>query len=424
MMIRFDFIPYPLWRRDLSPLPTALHAPARRLLRPLWGAFSAADFDADPPADPMRGADFLARGRLLPRGMDAAAAKSALASLASPALATADAKPDRAPALPLRLPAQWERMEAVALTFPVLYPPLWATHAAIIAAIIDADARPDVLIPSAAWGSLVAFYLAEAHGIDLSRVRLIVLPTDDIWVRDYGAFIGIDADGRRAAVGMTYDPLPTYPQMRDDAMSASYAALLGLPFHKLDLHMEGGNIWSDGTGTLILSDDLYGRNPHLERDEVVERLREAFAFEALIITPRLWREETGHVDLLVKLADARTALVCAPSVPFQRARLREAAALLRRSTNAAGERYRVIELPMPMPYLNWGFAIWRSYSNSLTVNGRVLVPIFGDPADALALHLYRSAMPDHEIIPIDCAAAANGGGAVHCLTKEVALGGG
>jgi agmatine/peptidylarginine deiminase len=28
-------------------------------------------------------------------------------------------------------------------------------------------------------------------------------------------------------------------------------------------------------------------------------------------------------------------------------------------------------------------------------------------------------MPDHEVIAIDSRAAANGGGGVHCLTKEI-----
>jgi agmatine/peptidylarginine deiminase len=28
-------------------------------------------------------------------------------------------------------------------------------------------------------------------------------------------------------------------------------------------------------------------------------------------------------------------------------------------------------------------------------------------------------MPAHEFVPIDCRAAINGGGAVHCLTREI-----
>ena len=91
------------------------------------------------------------------------------------------------------------------------------------------------------------------------------------------------------------------------------------------------------------------------------------------------------------------------------------------STNAAGQPYRVFELPNPPRYRNWGFfAVWRSYTNALTVNGRVLVPVFGIPTDSEALAVYHEAMPDFDIIPIDCSASANGGGAVHCLTKEVA----
>ena len=58
-------------------------------------------------------------------------------------------------------------------------------------------------------------------------------------------------------------------------------------------------------------------------------------------------------------------------------------------------------------------------SHALTVNGRVLVPVFGVPTDGEALRVYRDAMPGHEVISIDCAAVVNGGGAVHCLTKEV-----
>jgi len=42
--------------------------------------------------------------------------------------------------------------------------------------------------------------------------------------------------------------------------------------------------------------------------------------------------------------------------------------------------------------------------------------------DARALAIYRAAMPDYEIVPIDCGAAANGGGGVHCLTHELPAG--
>ncbi|PJF25896.1 MAG: hypothetical protein CUN53_10455 [Phototrophicales bacterium] len=274
-------------------------------------------------------------------------------------------------------------------------------------------ARVDLLVPSAEWARLAAFYL-DQHGVSADNIRWIVLPTDDIWIRDYAPFFGVDAHGERAAAAAIYDSLPHYPQERDNAMGAPYARLLGVPFIKLDIHTEGGNLWTDGAGTLIMSEDIYARNPTLSPDEIERKLRRAFTFERLIITPKLRHEETGHVDLLVKLADARTVLASSPSIPFNRDALRRASSTLRK------EGYRIFDLPALPPYLNWGaFAIWRSYTNALTVNGRVLVPTFGVSLDALALAIYREAMPNYDVIPIDCAAAADGGGAVHCLTHEV-----
>ncbi len=406
--IRFDFIPYPLWRRrGVPPIHT------------LWSALSTADADAHPPLSVEGQTHYMARWRILPPGMDARAARRALIAQPEPTVIPApEATPGAPFDAPLRLPAQWEPMEAVVIAFPILYPPLWETHLQMIEAISPV-ARVDVLLPHPAWARLIALHLAARGRAQIDAVRLIHLPTDDIWVRDYGAIIGALPDGRRAALSAIYDPLPTYPQTRDDAMPARYAALIDAPCAALDLHTEGGNIWSDGAGTILMSDDLYDRHPDVPREEIRERLRTAIACEVILTTPPLRHEETGHIDLAVKLADARTILI-ADETPFNRDRLRETRARLERAVSAAGEPYRLIRLPMPDPYLNWGvFPVWRSYTNALTVNGRVLVPTFGVPQDDAALAVYRRAMPEHTVIAIDCAASANGGGAVHCLTKEV-----
>ena len=100
--------------------------------------------------------------------------------------------------------------------------------------------------------------------------------------------------------------------------------------------------------------------------------------------------------------------------------LAETASLLREETNARGIPYRVLELPFLPPYYNWAvYPIWRSYTNALTVNGRILVPVYGERTDDKALGIYQSVLPHYSIIPIDCRTVINGGGAVHCLTKEV-----
>jgi agmatine deiminase len=310
-------------------------------------------------------------------------------------------------------------MERILLTFPVLYPPLWSAHAQMIAAI-SAVADVTVLLPAPEWVRGVAGYL-RLHGMDdLLHIEWLILSTDDIWIRDYGPFVGYDESGNRAAVDARFTPLGHYPQARDDAAACAWAKHADIPTRHFDFATEGGNYWSDGAGTLLVSDEMLVRYPHMSHAEIEHKLREAFAFDKLIMLPRLLMEETGHVDLVCKLVDAETVLVNTPNGSINDDRLRAAAALLRRETNAQGRRYRVVELPLPPLYRNWWvYPVWRSYTNSLTVNGRVLVPIFGAGEDQKALDIYREVMPGHEVIAIDCRASANGGGAVHCLTKEI-----
>ncbi|MGQ9910514.1 MAG: agmatine deiminase family protein [Candidatus Flexifilum sp.] len=414
-MLRFDPVPYPLWRRRYP-------APVRPLARLAFAASAAARHDSEPPASAAELAHLLTRWRLLPAGMSAADVRRALQTSPIKPVVVLD-RPVEPVSGPLRLPAQWEPLEAVVVTFPVLYPSLWETHLQMIEAITRA-VRVDVLVPAALWARAIHLLLERRGRAALDRVRLLSLPTDDIWVRDYGPIVGYDAQGRRAAVGARYDPLPAYPQRRDDAMAARYCAHAGIPFRKLDLHTEGGNLWSDGAGTLIMSEDIVARNPGLTDDRLMDALHTAFAFEKLIITPALAYEETGHVDLVCKLAAADVVLVSAPPLIANSDRLARTIDRFRRETNAAGSPYRVFELPTPPLYLNWGvFPIFRSYTNALTVVGggvrQVLVPVFGVETDARALDVYRQALPDHTIVPIDCRYAANGGGAVHCLTREI-----
>jgi agmatine deiminase len=173
-------------------------------------------------------------------------------------------------------------------------------------------------------------------------------------------------------------------------------------------------------GTLLMTNQVYRLNPGQTRDTLLATLHQAFNFDKLILVPRLRVEETGHVDLLIKMASADTLLISAPDALFTADRLRAAHRQLSRTTNARGERYQLASLPTPPLYLNWfGFPIRRSYTNALTANGRVLVPVYGVHTDDLALRTYEQAMPGYDIYPIDCTTAVNGGGAVHCMTKEV-----
>ena len=71
---------------------------------------------------------------------------------------------------------------------------------------------------------------------------------------------------------------------------------------------------------------------------------------------------------------------------------------------------------VPLPRTHGGFKTY-SYINSLTVNNKVILPLFGVPEDEIALRIYEDVMPQYNIVGIDYQVYPVG--AVHCQTKEV-----
>lgn len=412
--LRFKRMMYPVWRRQVPAM-------LQPFMDTTFNKFFPVYADKRPPRDTSEMARFLVDWNLI-TDSDLVSLRDALAQVDMPIHTVApDAEPRLHDGSPLRMPAQWEPTERVLVSWGRMYPTLWQMHAEMIEAISHV-ASAEILAPSALWARAIAVYLANRGKANMDNVSFLVLRTDDIWIRDYGPMIGISETGERVAINATYDVLPQYPQADDDAMGRRWAAHHDMAVQPLRLHTEGGNLWSDGAGTLIMSSQLFYSNRYYTRDRMLAYLHSIFAFQKTIITPRLTLEETGHVDLLVKLASADTVLVSKAASPSTAEVLRKAKRLFERETNAQGIPYRVLELPTPNLYLNWFmYTIRRAYTNALTVNGRVLVPVFGIPQDDTALRVYETALPDYDIIPIDSSVGIHGGGAVHCMTKEVPM---
>ncbi len=414
---QFNTIPYPLWRKRWSRF-------SEQLLTPIWKRTYPYEADANPPESSAQMADILYRFQLLG---DMTLTEINEALISSDALIVDARQPITPPALPIsdlshpvRFPAQWETMESVIVSWPVFYPQLWSLHAELVEASAPV-ADVVVIVPAPLWSNGIWAYLKQRDrlAIHAGRVRFMVCPVDDIWIRDYGPMVAYDRDGERVVIDTIYDHLPKYPQARDDAMPLYWGHYEELPVYRLDLHTEGGNIWSDGAGTFIMTERIFEENTQLSRASLEEYLHQVFDFKKIIYTPRMKYESTGHVDLLLKLADANTVLISDSGTPYTD-ELSMTAEIFRKATNANNQPYHVLKLPTPPLYRNWFFyPIRRSYTNALTLNGRVLVPVYGVSTDEQALRVYEQAMPDYQIIPIDCKVGANGGGAVHCLTKEI-----
>jgi agmatine deiminase len=93
-------------------------------------------------------------------------------------------------------------------------------------------------------------------------------------------------------------------------------------------------------------------------------------------------------------------------------------ARLRAARDQAGKPLNIVELPMPGPVVFEQRRLPASYANFYIANGIVLVPVFNDPNDRVALNTLAELFPAREIVPIYSGDLVWGLGTMHCMTQQ------
>ncbi len=128
----------------------------------------------------------------------------------------------------------------------------------------------------------------------------------------------------------------------------------------------------------------------------------------------------GHVDDITRFVEKRTILTMVE--PNRRdenhAPLGQNLRRLKAATDLHGKSFEIVEVPMPAPVIFEGRRLPASYGNFYIANGIVLVPVFNDPNDRVALNLLSEVFPAREIVPIYSGDLIWGFGAMHCMTQQ------
>jgi agmatine/peptidylarginine deiminase len=90
--------------------------------------------------------------------------------------------------------------------------------------------------------------------------------------------------------------------------------------------------------------------------------------------------------------------------------------------DANGKPHRLHPLPWPRPIVDEARRLASSYANYLVVNGGVVMPSYGDPADAEAARVIGAAHPGREVVMVDARELIWQNGSVHCLTMQLPAG--
>jgi agmatine deiminase len=272
-----------------------------------------------------------------------------------------------------------------------------------------------------------------AHGVATDRVRLHVVPTDRVWLRDSAPTAVHDADGKVTLVDWVFNGWAKYDNWQRDALvGPAIARITGLPTEqpqRPDGHgwvvLEGGGIEVNGDGRLLVTEewllsDVQIRNPGLTRADY-ERV---FA-DWLGISQTIWLGEGcvgddthGHIDDVARFVDRDTVVLAVEDDPADENHARSIDNV-RRLELAGG--LRVVKLPFPRPVMMNGERLPASYANFYIANGVVLVPTFNDANDRIALNTLAELMPSHRVIGIHAVDLVWGLGTLHCLTQQEPL---
>jgi agmatine deiminase len=337
-----------------------------------------------------------------------------------------------------RMPAEWEAHTRTWLSWPhhkadwpgKFAPIPWVF--AEIARLISLSERVGLVVKDEAAKSAASETLDMA-GVKLSQVDFLVRPTNRGWMRDCGAIFVKDEKGKRTALDFKFNAWAKYTNwQKDNKLAAEMATFSNVqalqPIHKgKQVVLEGGAIDVNGAGLMLTTEecllsDVQCRNPGFSKDDYEQVFAECFGIEKTIWLDKgiIGDDTHGHIDDLARFVNETTILAVReknkkdPNHEI----LEENWQILKKTKNQHGEKLNIIELPMPSPVLFEGEALPASYANFLITNGHVLVPLFNDPMDRIALNTLAECFPTREVTGIYSRDLILGLGTIHCLTQQ------
>lgn len=337
----------------------------------------------------------------------------------------------------LRLPAEWEPQAAVLIAWPHAGTD-WAERLAAVettyVALAAAVTRFQPLIVVVADAALRAHVQAQlgGAGVDPAKVRFVELPYDDTWLRDSGPITLVGADGGFQLTDFRFTGWGgKFGAAQDDALVAGLvqAGVFGRAAHRrIDWALEGGGIESDGEGTVLTTwKCLHQRHPEQSREAMDAVLRDGLHADRVLWLDHGYLEgddTDAHIDTLARFAPGERIVyqACDDTADHHHDELRRMGEELAALRTADGRPYRLHPLPWAQPILDEGRRLAASYANYLIVNGAVLVPAYGDDADAEAARIIGTAHPGREVVQVPCRPLIWQNGSLHCITMQLPAG--
>ncbi|MGZ8189705.1 MAG: agmatine deiminase family protein [Methylococcaceae bacterium] len=331
----------------------------------------------------------------------------------------------------IRFPAEWEKQSAVLIAWPHHtgdFSNLQAVEQSyrFIADTISRHQGLIIVCKDDNHQQHIQALLGEN-----SSIEFVQADVNDIWVRDT-VFLTVENDDTKVLLNFEFNGWgEKYPHEKDNALN--HKLINSRPFKgantiDIDFILEGGSVESDGIDTIMTTRQCllnHNRNKGLSQQEIERELHLHFG-----ITRVLWVDQANlsgddtdaHIDTLARFCTADTIAYTScddPQDPHY-ASLKNMEAQLQAFRTSTGEHYHLIALPMPViPIFDEdGQRLPANYANFLIINEDVLVPVYEDTNDDVALQRLGDCFPDRKIIATPCRPLVHQYGSLHCMTMQ------
>jgi agmatine deiminase len=251
-------------------------------------------------------------------------------------------------------------------------------------------------------------YLSDGD-IDLENIRFVHIPSGRIWVRDHGP-LSVWTDN-----GVAFMDFEDFANSGvSSALPMNLAQLWEIDcFQHGNLILDGGNFMVDSYNTLFATDRLYSNNSGSSTEYIDTLLKNYMGIDNIVTFQQMGSSDVwGHIDMQMKLLDDSTVVISSVEQGWPvHSILEENFEKFALLTSPFGTPYRIARLPKADN--------WKSYTNALIINNKVIIPQYDHPNDTIAVNTYQALMPHHQVVGINANAIVGWDGVIHCITMQL-----
>lgn len=264
------------------------------------------------------------------------------------------------------------------------------------------------------------------NDVNMKKIDFVIAKSDDVWVRDTGPIFVFDQNKNLTIANFTFDGWGKKMKHKNDQLiPEKVASIKKMPIVNIpNLVLEGGSVELDGHGTVMGTLSAVAsknRNSNLTIKEVEEYLKKYLGVTNFIWLKGVTDEDItdAHIDGMARFYDDKTILT------VSRKDFRELYEgidmndykIMQNAKNAKGEQYSIIELPLTKKNVD-GLDYKGSYLNFYMGNEVILLPIYEDANDKVAIKIISDLYPNKKIVPIVISDLFQHGGMIHCVTQQ------